>query len=79
MASIYISRLPTSFLGTLILPPPPRSPQGGGKMRDPGNEVASLLVFRSRFPLHVTVMTSTSQFVRYKLRSADCNFSMSSS
>ena len=29
---------PTSFPGSLILPPPSLAP-GGGKMRDPGNEV----------------------------------------
>ena len=38
-------QLPTSFPGSLILPPPGSS-EGGGKMRDPGNEVGGLRLNR---------------------------------
>ena len=38
----------TSFPGSLILPPPEASAPGGGKMRDPGNEVEAQSNLRRR-------------------------------
>ena len=42
LARFFPTALPTSFPGSLILPPAPSAPRGG-KIRHPGNEVAALL------------------------------------
>ena len=48
-ASLKCSKkMPTSFPGSLILPPPVVSPESGNRMRDPGNKVEKMLEKKKR-------------------------------
>ena len=64
LPSLKIVEPPNSFPGSLILPPPPRSVQGGGKMRDPGNEAVEP-VLRDRGQLFVVPMRVLYCFLPY--------------